>query len=82
MSNGNENFVINIILISAALVCMGSFALAKGTLDAAVTLHRKLLYQILRSPMVFFDTTPLGRIVNRFSKDIDVVDATIPGTIR
>jgi len=31
--------------------------------------------------MAFFDTTPLGRIINRFSKDIDDVDSRIPKTI-
>jgi ABC-type multidrug transport system fused ATPase/permease subunit len=61
---------------------VSAFAMAKGTISASRTLHYDLLERILRSPMEFFDTTPLGRIVNRFSKDIDTVDATIPQSIR
>ena len=49
-----------------------------GTLKASVTLHQEMLERIVSSTMAFFDTTPVGRIINRFSKDMDDVDAMIP----
>jgi len=55
-----------------------SLTVTVGTMLASRRLHDKLLTNIMHSPMSFFDTTPLGRIVNRFSKDIDVIDETLP----
>jgi ABC-type multidrug transport system fused ATPase/permease subunit len=37
---------------------------------ASRLLHDGMLACVLHSPMSFFDTTPLGRIVNRFSKGV------------
>ncbi|XP_018568571.1 multidrug resistance-associated protein 1 isoform X2 [Anoplophora glabripennis] len=49
-----------------------------GCVAAAKGLHQLLTSGVFRSPMTFFDTTPLGRILSRFSKDIEVVDNSLP----
>ncbi len=69
-------------LSQAIFVFFSSFSIAIASYLASKTLHRKLMDNILRCPMSFFDTTPLGRILNRFSKDINVIDETIPRSIR
>uniref|UniRef100_A0A8B9QHE4 Canalicular multispecific organic anion transporter 1 n=1 Tax=Apteryx owenii TaxID=8824 RepID=A0A8B9QHE4_APTOW len=53
-----------------------------GLQPASRVMHQRLLSNILHVPMSFFDTTPTGRIVNRFAKDIFTVDETIPMSFR
>ncbi|XP_066905610.1 multidrug resistance-associated protein 1 [Halyomorpha halys] len=53
-----------------------------GAADAGIRIHVLLLSNIFHSPMSFFDTTPQGRILSRFSKDIDVVDNAIPYNLK
>ncbi|XP_059160756.1 multidrug resistance-associated protein 1-like [Physella acuta] len=50
--------------------------------DAAGKLHQLMLENVMRSPMSFFDTTPGGRIVNRFSRDVEVIDNSLPATMK
>ncbi|XP_044034328.1 ATP-binding cassette sub-family C member 3 isoform X2 [Siniperca chuatsi] len=63
------------------LVMMSSFTLAMGNIGAAKKLHYNLLANKLHTPQSFFDTTPIGRIINRFSKDIYVIDEALPATV-
>ncbi|TDH65878.1 hypothetical protein CCR75_005404 [Bremia lactucae] len=71
--------VIN--LVYAVLLFLRVTLLYVGSLHASRLLFSKLLSQVLRAPTSFFDTTPLGRIVNRMSKDIYTLDESIPGTL-
>ena len=66
----------------AFFILLASLCLAVGSIFASASLHDNMLGNILRSPMSFFDTTPLGRILNRFSKDIYIIDQTIPNSLR
>ncbi|XP_035658055.1 multidrug resistance-associated protein 5-like [Branchiostoma floridae] len=60
------------------LVVLKSWLFSKATLAASYHLYRKVFQSVFRSSMSFFDTTPTGRIINRFSKDTDNVDVAIP----
>lgn len=63
------------------LVMTSSFTLAMAGIGAARKLHLALLDNKMHTPQSFYDTTPIGRIINRFSKDIYVIDEVIPPTI-
>ena len=54
-----------------------SFWLITSSLYAAKRLHDAMLGSILRAPMVFFHTNPLGRIINRFAKDLGDIDRNV-----
>ncbi|CAK6953270.1 canalicular multispecific organic anion transporter 1 [Scomber scombrus] len=63
-------------------VFLGTLLLANASVNASRILHSRLLNNILRIPMEFYDTTPIGRVVNRFAKDIFTVDEAIPQSFR
>lgn len=72
--------IFSVLVISTLL---SSLTLYLGTLNAAKILHHMILFNVLRVPLTtFFDVTPLGRILNRFSKDIDTLDNILPMTLR
>ena len=48
-----------------------------GSVKASAAMHSKFMNGLMMSPIGFFDSTPLGRITNRMSKDMSVIDNTI-----
>ncbi|XP_046361919.2 multidrug resistance-associated protein 1-like [Haliotis rufescens] len=58
-----------------------SFLWNLKTVKASGILHLNMLRNVLKAPMSFFDTTPTGRIVNRFSQDMDTIDTRMPSLV-
>lgn len=62
-----------------AFVTCVAFALA--SLSASLSVFNAAMAAVLGSPVSFFDTTPIGRILSRFSKDQDTLDAELWTTL-
>ncbi|KAG8452189.1 hypothetical protein GDO86_004109 [Hymenochirus boettgeri] len=80
--NPDLNFYIYVYASSVAAVLgfrfIRGYVFVKSTIKASTKLHDQLFQKVLYSSMKLFDTTPLGRILNRFTKDMDEVDARLP----
>ncbi|GMT32159.1 hypothetical protein PFISCL1PPCAC_23456, partial [Pristionchus fissidentatus] len=61
---------------------LGSTAIIYGMTAASINLHRPMLHNIFRSPLAFFDVTPLGRILNRLGKDMETIDLRLGQNVR
>uniref|UniRef100_A0A6Q2XRI0 ABC-type glutathione-S-conjugate transporter n=1 Tax=Esox lucius TaxID=8010 RepID=A0A6Q2XRI0_ESOLU len=57
-------------------------AISLGGIIASRHLHQDLLSNVLRSPMAFFEVTPSGNLLNRFSKEVDAIDCMIPDGLK
>ena len=68
-------------ITSVLLTFCRAVTLVLATLTASQSLHDKLVAKLLALPMSFFDTQPTGRLVNRFTKDVEACDITLQSTI-
>jgi ABC-type multidrug transport system fused ATPase/permease subunit len=77
----NSLLVYGLLGLGFALcVLIRSFLFYQGSLYASTGLHDDMLTRVLRAPLMFFQTTPSGRLLNRFAKDQMAVDWDLPGS--
>ncbi|KAJ2832598.1 hypothetical protein GGI24_001173 [Coemansia furcata] len=69
-------------LLGASMSSLQSLLLwTRCSIRASKKIHENMLRGVLRSPMAFFDVTPLGRILNRFSSDLQRCDEMLPRAV-
>merc|ERR1711871_118977 len=69
---------VGIFSFMALVQALKNVMFALGAKRASLVMHRRVLRRILYAPCSFFDSTPTGRIINRFSKDIEELDIELP----
>lgn len=78
-------FMFKYFLIGLTVAFSGaafSTILSLAGITAGRRLFREATLGVLRAPALFFDTNPVGRIINRFSKDQDAIDNLLPESLR
>lgn len=66
-----------VCLTGLAKVCF-DLTLLISCWRAAVQVHEIFVTNIFRVPCKFFDVTPIGRLLSRFTKDVEIVDSNLP----
>lgn len=65
----------------ALFTLLGALAFIKFALGAARALHERMTVSVSNAKISWFDRTPVGRIISRFSKDIDFIDIKLPQVV-
>ena len=80
--NGNVTYYLAIYAmlgVGASLIFFlnGVLLYSLCVIRSAKLMHDRMFNAVIRSPMLFFETTPLGTILNRFSRDVYVIDEVL-----
>lgn len=84
-SNHPGYYLTGLALINLATFAIGMASSVNGFIGgykAAVKIHNGMLDSVMGAQVRFFDTTPSGRLINRFSRDVETIDNSLSGTLR
>ncbi|KAJ2800586.1 Transporter of the ATP-binding cassette (ABC), partial [Coemansia guatemalensis] len=74
--------VYTVIALASVVIILGRSLLQFwSSIRASKVLHERLVHTVLRAPVRFFDTTPVGRLINRFSKDMETIDQSLSSSL-
>lgn len=83
MGTGDALAIYAVIAFGILFFTLGRILMFQwSSLALAISMHRKALWAVLRSPMSWLDTTPGGRIINRFSSDMSKIDLDLQGSMQ
>ncbi len=75
------NIYILLAALSAVIGAYRYFFIFQGSVKASRSLFAKLNFIILRAPLRWLDTVPVGRILNRFTADFNIIDSQLANSI-
>lgn len=85
LSDDRNMFYLNrfalLSIMGLVSVVLRTLVMIKFGYNASRKLHRRLMLSVLNSPVSFFDTTPIGRVLNRFSSDVATIDENLASNL-
>jgi len=80
LSSFLAGYVTIIVALCAVVYVRSRYTLTRG-LAAGVECHNALLSGVLHAPLRFFESNPVGRIINRFSRDLETIELNLPASL-
>lgn len=78
----NQNATVFTVLVASlfALTLVRTTCFFITCMRSSITLHNRLFRSVLKAPIKFFDSNPIGILLNRVSRDMGIVDDLFPPT--
>jgi len=70
-----------LMAIYVTFLFFSGLLLYRCSLTASTNIHNSVFAAVLGARMSFFDSTPIGRVVNRFANDMDQLDDSLPDSL-